>query len=89
MNIDANVRAYLDGVTTADGRTPNARTSEAELLVLGNSLPHLHAQSVPRYLDDPDPGRPPRFMLEDNEWPLIDEDDYGSQVRALRMLLGA
>ena len=27
MNIDANVRTYLDGGTTADGRTPNARYS--------------------------------------------------------------
>ncbi len=27
MDIDANVRAYLDGGTTADGRTPNARYS--------------------------------------------------------------
>jgi len=40
-------------------------------------------------VDDPDPGRPPRFMMEDHEWPLIDEDDYGSQLRALRALLRA
>jgi diadenosine tetraphosphate (Ap4A) HIT family hydrolase len=57
------------------------------LLVLGNSMPHLHAHIVPRYLDDPDPGRPPRFMMEDREWPLIDEGEYQSQLRALRDLL--
>jgi len=28
-------------------------------------------------------------MLEDHKWPLIDEDDYGAQVRALRVLLRA
>lgn len=65
------------------------RPAKLNLMALGNSLPHLHAHIVPRYVDDPDPGRPPRFMMEDHEWPLIDEDDYGSQLRALRALLRA
>ena len=65
------------------------RPAKLNVLALGNSLPHLHAHIVPRYVDDPDPGRPPRFMMEDHEWPLIDEDDYGSQLRALRALLRA
>jgi len=57
------------------------------LLLLGNGMPHLHAHIVPRYWGDPNPGRPPRFMMEEREWPLIDEDDYQSQLRALRDLL--
>jgi diadenosine tetraphosphate (Ap4A) HIT family hydrolase len=57
------------------------------LLLLGNSMPHLHAHIVPRYWSDPNPGRPPRFMMAEREWPLIDEDDYQSQLRALRELL--
>jgi diadenosine tetraphosphate (Ap4A) HIT family hydrolase len=57
------------------------------ILALGNSLPHLHAHVVPRYREDPNPGRPPRFMMEDREWPLIEEADYRSQLRALRDLL--
>ena len=65
------------------------RPAKLNLLALGNSLPHLHVHIVPRYVDDPDPGRPPRFMLEDHGWPPIDQDDYGAQVRALRVLLRA
>ena len=30
--------------------------------VLGNALPHLHTHLVPRYLDDPAPGRPFPFL---------------------------
>lgn len=29
--------------------------------LLGNALPHLHAHLIPRYLDDPAPGRPLPF----------------------------
>jgi diadenosine tetraphosphate (Ap4A) HIT family hydrolase len=35
-------------------------------LTLGNSLPHLHTHIVPRYADDPFPGRPVPFELLDN-----------------------
>jgi hypothetical protein len=47
---------------------------------------HLHAHIVPRFVDDPDPGRPPRFMMEDHDLPLIHEGDYRSQLQALRDL---
>ena len=63
------------------------RPLKLNLLLLGNSMPHLHAHIVPRYWSDPNPGRPPRFMMEEREWPLIDEDDYQSQLRAIRDLL--
>ena len=36
--------------------------AKLNLMMLGNSLPHLHTHIVPRYVDDRDPGRPPRFM---------------------------
>jgi diadenosine tetraphosphate (Ap4A) HIT family hydrolase len=58
------------------------------LLLLGNSMPHLHAHIVPRYWGDPNPARAPRFMMEEGEWPVIGEDDYQFQLRALRDLLG-
>src|SRR5947208_1451687 len=39
------------------------RPAKLNLLMLGNSVPHLHTHIVPRYVTDPDPGRPPRFMM--------------------------
>ena len=58
-------------------------------LTLGNSLPHLHTHIVPRYTDDPDPGRPPRFMMADQRWPRIPDDRYAHEVNALRAAIEA
>jgi diadenosine tetraphosphate (Ap4A) HIT family hydrolase len=60
------------------------RPAKLNYLTLGNLMPHLHTHIVPRYLDDPDPERPPRFMMIDQAWPPIPEDDYGQQVADLR-----
>ena len=35
--------------------------AKLNLMMLGNSVPHLHTHIVPRYVDDQDPGRPPRM----------------------------
>jgi diadenosine tetraphosphate (Ap4A) HIT family hydrolase len=56
--------------------------------MLGNSLPHLHAHVVPRYLDDGEPGHPAHFMRADlQEAPTIPEQTYAREVSALRELL--
>lgn len=60
------------------------RPAKFNYLTLGNTLPHLHTHIVPRYLDDPDPGRPPRFMMADQPWPPIPDDEYARQVEDLR-----
>ena len=58
------------------------------LLFLGNAMPHLHVHLVPRYLDDPDAGAPPRFMMATSDWPRLDEADYLRQIDSLRVRLG-
>ncbi len=60
------------------------RPDKLNLLTLGNTLPHLHTHIVPRYIDDPDPGVPPRFMMVDRAWPLIPADRYEREVTTLR-----
>jgi len=46
--------------------------------LLGNSVPHLHVHLVPRYVDDPAPGRPlpwePKSLVE---------SEFDTQVRLL------
>ena len=59
------------------------RPAKLNYLTLGNLLPHLHTHIVPRYVDDPDPGLPPRFMMIDHAWPPIPDEDYARQVDAL------
>jgi hypothetical protein len=96
---DGRPGAIPDGERIFAGATSDAylsRSSAARGYTLlswrgrhvGNSMPHLHAHIIPRYWGDPNPGRPPRFMMEEGEWPVIGEDDYQFQLRALRDLLG-
>lgn len=46
--------------------------------LLGNSVPHLHVHVVPRYLDDPAPGRPLPF-----EPVLVEPAEFDRQVQRL------
>ena len=56
--------------------------------MLGNSLPHLHTHVVPRYLDDGEPGHPPRFMrIDSQDEPKIPVEEYARDLAALRNLL--
>jgi diadenosine tetraphosphate (Ap4A) HIT family hydrolase len=52
--------------------------------ILGNALPHLHTHVVPRYADDPRPGRP--FPFPEDEPPSIAESTFRRDVDALRAL---
>ena len=55
--------------------------------VLGNAVPHLHAHLLPRYMDDPAPGRPfPLPVLTGSERKLP-EDQLEQDAAALRALL--
>ena len=60
------------------------KPAKLNFLLLGNNVPHLHAHIVPRYVDDPDPGRPPRFMMAEAAWKPLDDATYLRQVAALR-----
>jgi diadenosine tetraphosphate (Ap4A) HIT family hydrolase len=46
--------------------------------LLGNSVPHLHVHLVPRYLDDPAPGKP----LPWEPKPVV-QPEYDRQVHLL------
>jgi diadenosine tetraphosphate (Ap4A) HIT family hydrolase len=65
------------------------RPAKLNFLTLGNAVPHLHVHIVPRYVTDPDPGMPPRFMMVDppGDQPLIPEEVYVADVAALRRLV--
>jgi len=54
--------------------------------ILGNAVPHLHTHVVPRFAQDPAPGRPLPFPR--GERPHLPEGELGRDVLALRDLLG-
>lgn len=63
------------------------RPLKLNYLTLGNALPHLHTHIVPRYADDPAPGRPLPFdFLDDQRQP---EARLQADVLALRALVGS
>jgi diadenosine tetraphosphate (Ap4A) HIT family hydrolase len=58
--------------------------------LLGNAVPHLHAHLVPRYLDDPAPGKPlPSEMWDDRERQPFPEPELRAEVEALRELINS
>ena len=48
---------------------------------LGNSMPHLHTHVIPRYEQDPRPGRP--FPFPDTEQPPIPEEEFRQALSRL------
>jgi diadenosine tetraphosphate (Ap4A) HIT family hydrolase len=61
--------------------------AKLNFLTLGNSVPHLHTHILPRYLDDPAPGRPLPWDLIETAPPLPD-GPFRRQVDDLRALIG-
>ena len=61
------------------------RPAKLNFMTLGNALPHLRTHVIPRYVDDPAPGRPLPSPTE--ELPPIPEDEFARGVLALRALL--
>jgi diadenosine tetraphosphate (Ap4A) HIT family hydrolase len=61
--------------------------AKLNLMMLGNSLPHLHTHVVPRYLDDGDPGHPPRFMNPGEKTPPLPVEDVRRDAAKLRELM--
>ena len=62
------------------------RPAKMNYLVLGNTLPHLHTQIVPRHWDDPEAAAPFTFRLE---FPALSEADLAADAAAIQQLLGA
>lgn len=63
------------------------RPVKLNYLTLGNALPHLHTHVVPRYAEDPFPGRPVPFdLLDDGRQP---EERLQADVLALRAMVDA
>jgi diadenosine tetraphosphate (Ap4A) HIT family hydrolase len=55
-------------------------------MTFGNAVPHVHTHIVPRYLDDPAPGRPLPDEVFRNA-PELAEGDLADQVKRLRRQL--
>jgi len=61
--------------------------AKLNLMTLGNEVPHLHTHVVPRYVDDRDPGHPPRFMGPGGKTPPLPTDEVRRDAAKLRELM--
>ena len=56
---------------------------------LGNTVPHLHTHLIPRYTQDPAPGKPFPLLPQSGSEPVIADDALRADARALQQLLDA
>lgn len=61
--------------------------AKLNLMMLGNELPHLHTHVIPRYVDDTEPGRPPRFMRQPIEHAQLPPAEVQADALRLRALM--
>ena len=82
---DTEAGGYWDDVTrVARAVEHHYAPAKLNLLTLGNEIPHLHTHIVPRYVDDSEPGVPPRFMRARIEQRLLAPDDVRRDAAKLR-----
>ena len=85
---DSEVGSYWDDVMrVARAVELHYTPAKLNLMTLGNELPHLHTHVVPRYLDDSEPGRPPRFMRADGERNALPIEQVRRDAEKLRQLM--
>ena len=85
---DSEVGSYWDDVIrVARAVELHYTPAKLNLMTLGNELPHLHTHVVPRYLDDSEPGRPPRFMRADGERMALPIEQVRRDAEKLRGLM--
>ena len=78
-------RFWLETLRAGAAIEGHLRPVKLNYLTLGNALPHLHTHIVPRYADDPFPGRPVPFdVLDDGRQP---EERLQADVLALRTMV--
>lgn len=84
LNADELMAWWNDIAVVAQAITSTYRPCHLNYQILGNSVPHVHVHVLPRYLDDPAPGRPLVGPIWDEAVELPAED-LSRQVEVLRI----
>ncbi|MGW0252768.1 HIT family protein [Nocardia goodfellowii] len=78
---------WRDVLKVAKALMAHYRPLKMNYETLGNSLPHLHTHLVPRYIEDPAPGRPFPLLPQDGSEPTIADAHLQSDAEALRRII--
>ena len=78
---------WHDVLAVARALAEHHRPLKMNYETLGNSVPHLHTHLVPRYVEDPAPGRPFPLGPHDPSAVPLDADQLRADAAAIRALL--
>jgi diadenosine tetraphosphate (Ap4A) HIT family hydrolase len=78
---------WLEVLEVARALQQHYRPLKMNYETLGNTVPHLHTHLVPRYLEDPAPGRPYPLSPDLSTFSAIPEPQLRRDASALRAIL--
>jgi diadenosine tetraphosphate (Ap4A) HIT family hydrolase len=78
---------WLEVLRVARALQRHYRPLKMNYETLGNTVPHLHTHLVPRYVEDPAPGRPYPLLPDLSGLPLIPASQLRQDAAALRAAL--
>ena len=78
---------WLEVLEVARALQQHYRPLKMNYETLGNTVPHLHTHLVPRYMEDPAPGRPYPLSPDLSTFPVIPEPQLRRDAAALRAIL--
>lgn len=85
---DAEASEYWrDVLTVARALSTFYQPLKMNYETLGNTVPHLHTHLLPRYVEDPAPGRPFPLLPQSGAEAVIDPAELAEDAAALRDLL--
>lgn len=85
----AEAVAYWQSVlTVAKALATHHQPLKMNYLTLGNTVPHLHTHLIPRFTEDPAPGRPFPLLPQGGSEAQLDGAKLAADAEALRRLLG-
>lgn len=84
LSPDDQVRFFQDLMRAAQALDRVFAPVKMNINLLGNLVPHLHAHLLPRYYDDPAPGRPidPNYQIF-----TLTSEEYQERVRRIQAAL--
>jgi diadenosine tetraphosphate (Ap4A) HIT family hydrolase len=78
---------WRDVLTVARALATFYRPLKMNYQTLGNTVPHLHTHLLPRFVDDPAPGRPFPLLPQDGSEAPTEPQILAADAAALRALL--
>ena len=78
---------WHDVLTVARALAAHYQPLKMNYQTLGNTVPHLHTHLLPRFIEDPAPGRPFPLLPQDGAEAKTDPAELAADAAALRELL--